>query len=174
MSIRLKILIDILSESVIEVATGYVYETHMTYVDSKFIKTIHKNEGWNFHWKNEYKKINRKVFKLTLLKNQVVLLGLICLEIKEDHVQVHLIESTPSNVGKSKKYLGIGANLFAFACKLSDENGFDGNISFVSKTNLIKHYSLNLGAIHLGNGKMIVREDNAKKLIQKYYSNGKQ
>jgi hypothetical protein len=59
-----------------------------------------------------------------------------------------LVESSPENFGTQKKFLGIGGNLFAFACKKSFEKGFMGNIAFISKTSLIEHYSLTLGAIY--------------------------
>ncbi len=169
---ELSIEIDILSESVIAVQTGKIYETNASKVEAKFINSIHKKDGWKFNWKKEYKNQSHLIYKLTLKIDSNIILGLISIEIKEDHVQVHLIESSPLNVGKSKVYLGIGANLFAFACKVSEDKGFDGNIGFISKTSLVEHYSLNLGAIHLGSGKMIIRENIAKKLIQKYFSHG--
>lgn len=107
---------------------------------------------------------------MTLKKNNSIILGLISYEILEDHLHVHLVESSPENIGKNKKYIGIGSNLFAYACWISKNNGFEGNISFFSKTRLIKHYQLTLGAINLGKGKMIIHEYQSEFLIDKYFS----
>jgi len=52
---------------------------------------------------------------------------------------MHLIESAPFNIGKTKVYLGIPGNLVAFACKLSFQRGGEGYISFIAKTKLIDH-----------------------------------
>jgi len=56
------------------------------------------------------------------------------LEVKEDHVYMHLVENAPFNKGKLKMYGGVAGNLVAFACKLSFQRGHQGNVSFVSKT----------------------------------------
>ena len=163
--------VDVLSESVIEIATDIVYATEATRVDSDFLNKIKKKNGWQFNWKKEYSIRYREIFKLTIRERESIVLGLISIELKEGHVHVHLVESSPQNIGKNKKYLGIGGNLFAFACKISYEFGFEGNISFLSKTNLIEHYLITLGADHLGNGKMIIREMAAILLVKKYFKN---
>jgi hypothetical protein len=82
---------------------------------------------------------------------------------------MHLIESAPFNKGKDKVYAGVPGNLVAFACKLSFQRGFDGYLSFLSKTNLINHYEKILGAIHVGGHLMIINTTAALKLINKYF-----
>jgi len=72
-----------------------------------------------------------------------------------------------------KIYEGIGGNLFAYACKTSYEEGFDGVVSFYSKTQLIDHYSVTLGAILFANNKMIIPEQNAHLLVCKYFAHEK-
>lgn len=165
--------IDLLTESVVEAATGLIHETYVMSASQVLIKSIHKKSGWRFNWKKEFKNTGRKIFMLTLKNDLSVLLGLISLEVMEDHVHVHLVESSPDNLGLRKKFLGIGANLFAFACKNSFENGFGGNIAFISKTSLLEHYSLTLNAVYIGNNRMIIRENEAIQLIKKYYSTDK-
>jgi len=93
------------------------------------------------------------------------------LEVKEDHVYMHLVESAPFNKGKTKVYMGVPGNLVAFACKYSFQRGFNGNISFLSKTQLIEHYVQSLGAIHIGKQRMIIESQAALKLINKYFIN---
>ncbi len=84
---------------------------------------------------------------------------------------MHLVESAPFNKGKTKVYSGVPGNLVAFACRLSFQRGFEGNISFISKTQLIDHYLKTLGAFHYGGRLMIIETQAALKLIDKYFKN---
>jgi len=161
--------IDVLSESVVEVSTGKVFKTQVSKANTQFINTIHKKNGWKFNWKKEEKEINRLIYKLVLESNKSILLGLISLETKEDHVHIHLVEKNPNEFGMSKKYEGIGGNLFAFACKYSQEIGFDGLVAFFAKTNLIHHYSVTLRASLFKNQKMLIFKKDAEFLINKYF-----
>jgi len=163
--------IDVLTESVVEVSSGKVFKTHVSKATIEFLNTIHKKDGWKFNWKKEAKEKNRIVFKLVLDINKSILLGMICLELKEDHVHIYLAEKSPDQFGRSKKYEGIGGNLFAFACKFSLENGLEGVVAFLAKTKLIDHYSVSLGAILLKNQKMFILKEQAEMLIKKYFRN---
>lgn len=82
---------------------------------------------------------------------------------------MHLIESAPFNLGKNKVYIGVPENLVAFACKISFHRGFEGYISFMSKTQLIEHNEKTLGAVNAGGHLMIINTDAALKLINKYF-----
>ncbi len=57
-----------------------------------------------------------------------------CVEIKNDHVYMHLVENAPFNKGQNKMYAGVAGNLVAFACRLSFQRGHEGNVSFLSKS----------------------------------------
>jgi len=81
-----------------------------------------------------------------------------------------LIESAKFNKGKNKIYLGVPGNLVAFACKTSFERGFNGYVAFIAKTQLIEHYIKTLGAIHVGNGLMILQEQPSQALVNKYFN----
>lgn len=111
----------------------------------------------------------RDVFKLTIANNPNIIQGIISLEVKPDHVYMHLIESAPFNIGKHKTYFGIPGNLVAFACKLSFQRGGEGYVSFVAKTKLIDHYIESLGAVHFGGHLMVITTPAALKLINKYF-----
>jgi len=88
---------------------------------------------------------------------------------KKDHVFMHLIESAPFNRGENKIYLGVPGNLVAFACKVSFHRGFEGYVSFRSKSDLIAHYEKILGAVHIGRQLMIINTISAQKLIEIYF-----
>ena len=84
---------------------------------------------------------------------------------------MHLVESAPFNKGKEKVYNGVPGNLVAFACRLSFQRGYEGNISFLSKSQLVTHYEKTLGAFHFGGRVMIIETNAALKLIGKYFQN---
>jgi len=161
--------IDQLTNSIQNVVTGDSFPTDVTLISSAELKTVTKKNGWQFDWKLEFKYPERDVYKLTIVNNQTVIQGLISLEIKPDHVYMHLVESAPFNKGKTKIYSGAPGNLVAFACKLSFQRGHEGNVTFISKTKLIDHYIQSLGAIHIGGQRMVVATTAALKLIDKYF-----
>jgi hypothetical protein len=132
--------------------------------------TIHKKDGWAFSWKSEFKNRNRKLYKL-IIRGKDEIHGLVSLEIMERHIEMHLIESSPQNIGRNKKYAGVAGNLVAFACKLSFEFGFSGYVSFHSKTRLIEHYKETLGAEQIFRNRMQIATESAEKLVNSYYKN---
>jgi hypothetical protein len=161
--------VDRLTNSIQNVISGDSFSTEITLISPSDLKSITKQRGWVFNWKLEYKQPERDVYKLTIPNNPLVIQGLISVEIKPDHVYMHLVESADFNKGKTKIYAGVPGNLVAFACKLSFQRGFEGNVSFVSKTQLISHYEETLGAIHVGGRLMIIDTLPALKLINKYF-----
>ena len=148
--------------------TGDRFQTEVSVLSSNEIKKVTKKNGWLFNWKIEMQHPERDVYKLTIVNNQDIIQGLICLEVKSDHVFMHLIESAPFNKGKTKVYSGVPGNLVAFACKLSFQRGYDGYVSFISKTQLIEHYQETLGAIHFGGRLMIIEPPAALRLINRF------
>ncbi len=166
--------IDKLTNSIQNVITGDSFATEVIMMNSisEFSNVLKKN-GWQFNWKSEFKEPQRDIYKLTINNNQNIIQGLISLEVRFDHVYMHLIESAPFNKGNTKVYAGVPGNLVAFACKLSFQRGHDGNVSFVAKTQLIKHYEESLGAIHAGGRIMIIDKIAALKLTNKYFPNEK-
>lgn len=167
--IGLDFIIDKLTNSIENVVTGDSFATDISLLKSTDLKNISKKKGWLFDWNYEFKQPERDVFKLTIINNSEIIQGLICVEVKEDHVYMHLVESSPFNKGKTKVYSGVPGNLVAFACKLSFQRGHDGNVSFLSKTQLVEHYEKTLGAFHFGGRVMIIETPSALKLINKYF-----
>lgn len=131
---ELDFLIDKLTNSIENINSGDSFPTEVSLLKSEELKKITKVNGWLFNWKVEFKKPQCEIYKLTISNNPNIIQGLVSLEVKSDHVFMHLIESAPFNVGKNKTYLGVPGNLVAFACKLSFQRGNDGFISFVAKT----------------------------------------
>ncbi len=165
----LDFIVDKLTNSIENVITGDSFSTEVSVLTNKDFKNISKEKGWLFNWKEEYKIPEREIYKLTIVNNPTIIQGLISLEIKSDHVYMHLVESAPFNKGQSKVYAGVPGNLVAFACKLSFQRGHEGNVSFISKTQLVQHYIETLGAFHFGGRVMIIDTIAALKLIKKYF-----
>jgi hypothetical protein len=161
--------VDKLTNSIENVVTGDSFATDITVISIADLKTVIRKNGWQFDWKSEFKQPEKDVYKLTIVNNQSVIQGLVSLEIKSDHVYMHLVESAPFNKGKTKVYAGVPGNLVAFACKLAFQRGHEGNVSFISKTQLVQHYIDTLGAINIGGRIMIIDTKAALKLINKYF-----
>lgn len=161
--------VDELTNSIKNVVTGDSFSTDISLISFSEISRLTKHEGWQFDWASEYRHPERDVYKLTIVNNQNIIQGLISLEIKTDHVFMHLLESAPFNKGKTKIYSGIPGNMVAFACKLSFQRGCEGFVSFIAKSKLIEHYNKTLGAMHIGNQRMIINTTSALKLIEKYF-----
>jgi len=169
--IGLDFVVDNLTNSIENVLTGDSFPTDISLITKTDLKIATKKIGWVFNWIEEYKRPERDVYKLTIVNNQNIIQGLISLEVKSDHIYMHLLESAPFNKGKEKVYSGVPGNLVAFACKLSFQRGHEGNVAFISKTQLIDHYIETLGAIHLGGRLMIIETNAALKLLNKYFQN---
>jgi len=161
--------VDKLTNSIENVVTKDSFRTEVSILLKEELKNINKKNGWLFNWAEELKNPVRDIYKLTIVDNPAIIQGLISIELKIDHVYIHLIENAPFNKGGKKIYAGVPGNLVAFACKLSFQRGHDGNVSFISKTKIIKHYEETLGAMHVGGRLMVIDTTAALKLINKYF-----
>lgn len=166
---RLGIEIDRLTNSIVNTISGDNFPTDVHPVTKADLKTTTKKNGWLFNWASKFKLTDRQVFKLTIRNNPEIVQGLLSISDYTDHYYLHLIESAPFNLGKNKLYDGVPGNLFAFTCKSSWDKGYQGFVSFTSKTKLIEHYERTLGATHVGGHKMVIFPQEALILIKKYF-----
>ncbi len=113
--IELDFEIDKLTNSIENTNSGDSFPTEISLLDISEIKEISYKNGWQFNWESEFKIQSRSVYKLTIAPNSKIIQGLVSLEVKSDHVYMHLIESAPLNIGNQKTYLGVPGNLVAFA-----------------------------------------------------------
>jgi len=89
--------IDELTNSIKNVISGDSFSTDISRITKTDLKKVSQKEGWQFDWKLELKHPERDVFKLTIVNNQSIIQGLISLEVRSDHVFMHLVESAPFN-----------------------------------------------------------------------------
>jgi len=128
---------------------------------------LSKLKGWRFDWKKEYQ--NNDIYKMVIKGNKNIIQGLIALQDLQGFIYVSLVETAPFNMGVQGLYKGVGPGLFALACKLSFDKGYDGYVSFQAKTDLIDHYQKALGAIRLTATRMVIEPDAALNLVQQYF-----
>jgi len=165
---QINIEIDKLTRSVENAATGDSFKTEILPLTSKDLKLLNKTD-WLFDWKAEVKNKDKSVCKLTIIENPTIIQGLISLQDRGDHIFMHLIESNKFNRGAKKVYIGVPGNLVAYACKFSFNKGYDGYVSFESKTKLIEHYKQALGAELLFGNVMAIDTKAATKLVDQYF-----
>ncbi len=67
-------------------------------------------KGWWFTWKTEFKFQVRQLYKIVIKGDQIIQ-GLLSLQVAENYIEMHLIETTPHSYGKSKQYIGVPGNL---------------------------------------------------------------
>jgi len=171
-NIELDFKIDKLTNSIENSVSGEIFGTTVSLLDLKDCKQLNKTD-WLFDWKLECKTKGNQVFKLTTINNPAIIQGLISITDKGDHVFMNLIENAKFNKGKKKLYLGVAGNLVAYACKLSFEKGYEGIISFVAKTQLIKHYEQTIGAKCFMGNRMYIDTKESFVLTKKYFNDFK-
>lgn len=159
------IFIDALSNCLIDNKTGQEEKTYYKICDKKISRV--KN-GWKFNWNKQQNESNSPIYELFTEKDDE-LQGRISFRLEDGFIFVELVETAPHNYGSKGKYKGVGAHLFAIACKESFENGFDGNVSFIAKTRLIEHYKKTLGAILISSQVMIINQTAASELVRNYF-----
>lgn len=160
--------IDKLTNSIVNIISGEIFETEFSRVSSS--REV-KKADWLFDWHKELKDKSNEVYMMTTVENKNIMQGLISLKKREEDrfVFVNIVENAKFNRGKEKLYLGVGGNLFAFACKVSKELGYDGYVAFDAKTTLVNHYHLTLGAERALGQRMYIGEEAADKLIHQYF-----
>ena len=161
----LSIEINDFTPCLVERATGKILDTEMHQINIK--KSDYR--GWNFDWSIP-KRNGYDVFALKI-KNDDIIQGLIAQKIEPSSKAVHvdIVETAPHNFGRNGKYNGVGAHLFAHACKTALDNGYT-YIYFDAKTNLIDYYKDKLGAEQLGRSQRMIVEGTAfANLLNAYY-----
>ena len=140
---EIDILIDNLTNCLVCAETGEECNTEYRLVARTITKQDAaelKAQGWRFDWSIPHQN-GYEVYEL-LLEN---------------------------NVGSSGKYKGVGAHLFAIACKLSWDAGNEGYVQFTAKTDLVEHYRKMLNAKSIDWHTLYIESYGAIDLINKYF-----
>lgn len=134
-------------------------------IETKDFKLIKKQKKFSFDWELDKPYL---CFKL-VLKGTNNILGLMSIMDypNELRIEIHLIELSKENKGKDKKIGRIAGCLIAYACRIAFSKGYDGFVSLVPKTELIKHYQEAYGFQQIGR-QLALLDEPSKKLIDKY------
>ena len=169
---EIDIFIDSLTNCLLDSVTGKECDTEYRLVrktiSQKDAEDLQKT-GWKFDWSVPHRN-GYEVYEL-LLKDEEDVQGMIALKHIRDQYYTHvdIVEAAPFNVGRTGKYKGVGAHLFAIACKLSWDVGNEGYVQFTAKTDLVEHYQETLGAHNIDWHTMYIDSYGAIKLIERYF-----
>ena len=169
---EINIFIDSMIDCLICSATGELEDTEYRLVSKTITKqdqNILKKQGWKFDWSIPHQN-GYEVYEL-LLKNSDEVQGMIALRHIRNQYYTHvdIVEAAPFNVGHNGRYKGVGAHLFAIACKLSWDVGNEGYVQFTAKTDLVEHYRQTLNAKNIDWHTMYIDSYGAIELIRKYF-----
>src|ERR1700685_1791805 len=90
----ISIIIDKITDSIIEVKTGKSFDTELTLLTKDDLKQITR-KTFGFDWKDFFRKTDWKIYKLTI-KNDSVIQGLIALRIVPDFEGFVFVEDAES------------------------------------------------------------------------------
>jgi len=102
----LDFIVDKLTNSIENVVTGDSFPTTVSVVTKGDFNLITAKGGWVFDWASEFRPPEREVFKLTISNNPEIFQGLMSVDVKPDHLFIHLLESAQFNKGSGKVYAG--------------------------------------------------------------------
>lgn len=174
-SMGLSIEIDGFTPCLVDKKTGKIVDTKYSIAKKSELNGLKKN-GWNFNWLDDDLK-DSTVYKLTL-ENDNSIQGLIAVTDfpRDNALYVNIAESAPHNIGKDKKYEGVGGHLFAIAAKESFDKGYGGFLFLDAKNaELVKYYHDKFGATLLGMPhpyRMFIDEEKAQALLKIYTLKG--
>lgn len=159
-----EILIDKLTDCLIERESGIIVNTKYT----ERTTVIKKKEfaGWKFDWSTTQKN-GYTIYELFIEDDDTVQ-GRISFKIDGGVANIDIVESAPHNYGHNGKYIGVGGHLFAIACQISLESGCDGVVAFTAKSDLVEYYKKELKAVEIMPRRLVIFEDAAKILLDKY------
>jgi len=147
------------------------FETEVRLLTFSDLSLVSREAGWiGFDWKTYLESSRHEIYKLHL-QGDALIQGLICLELQEGWVEVHLIENAPWNIGTTtQEFRGVGAHLFAIACRRSYESGCGGFVAFQAKSGLVAYYMRSLGAEQMGKNRLYINSDRSRHLVDTYFA----
>jgi len=153
---------------VLNIETREKHLAKVTQIDPAEIARINKTKRFDFNWNKEK---TFKVYKLTIddLEEPIGLLSLN--ERPDDYaLEIRLLASSKTNVGKDKEYGRIAGCLISFACREAFKAGYGGFVCLKPKTKLKEHY-INKYSFESTKLFLISEGRNSLKLIKEYYEN---
>ena len=158
------ILIDRITDCLIDTRTGEEVETEYRMREASIRPRDYR--GWKFNWsiteKNGY-----DIYEL-FVKDDDTVQGRISVKVDGGVADVDIAETAPHNYTHKGIYSGVGSHLFAIACQVSLDAGYDGFVTFTSKSSLVEYYKEKLNAGVFRGRRMYIDEEAARILLDKY------
>lgn len=128
-----------------------------------------KKDGWNFNWRLALKESPNSTYVL-IDKESITIQGALQLKLDEGMLIMKILELSPQNIGKNRKFQNVAGCLIAFACKeaIKLKTEYKGYLTFVAKTELIEWYKSKYFATQTIGNRMYIDPLNGNKLIKKY------
>ena len=122
--------------NLIDLSSGKKLDGKIERLSQSEIHRLSKDPRFGYDWSLETK---NEVYSIKV-KGKDETLGLISLSdiASELRIHINLIESSRENQGKGKRFDNIPGCLIAFACRMAFERGYEGFVSLLPKTLLIK------------------------------------
>ncbi len=158
------ILIDGITDCLIDTRTGEEVETEYRMRETPIRPKDYR--GWKFNW-SITEKSGYDIYEL-FLKDDDAVQGRISVKIDGGVADVDIVETAPHNYGHRGIFTGVGAHLFAIACQVSLDAGYDGFVTFTSKSSLVEYYKEKLNAGVFRDRRMYIDEEAAQILLDKY------
>ena len=158
--------------NILDAINGELVKSEIVVPDTKALPL--KKDGWNFNWRQLSK--NGTIYVLRTIDSSENIEGALCLRNEYEMLIMDALELAPHNTGRAnKRYDYVAGCLIAFACRESFkiQGEYQGFLTFVSKTNLIKWYSEKYGAELALGQRMFIDWENGEKLIDKYLNRTK-
>lgn len=155
---------------IIDTKTGKRIDATIEKLIKSVIRKLQGNKSFIFDWSLE---LENDVYKISLLGEEEIL-GLVSIidYPEEFRLHINLIESSKAYRGKKKLLDNIPGCLLAFVCQMSFERGYEGFVSLIPKTELVKYYSQRYGFEQMGI-QMAVYYEISNSIIEKYLGNEK-
>lgn len=154
----------------IETKTGKKLDATIERLIKSAIKKLKGNKKFIFDWSLE---LDNGVYKINLIEEEEILGLISIIDFPEEfRLHINLIESSKKYRGKKKLLDNIPGCLIAFVCQLSFKKGYEGFVSLVPKTELIKFYNNKYGFEQMGS-QMALYYEKSNSVIDKYLGNEK-
>lgn len=113
-------------------------------VTEQLLAKIQRSREFRFNWKKE-RESGRVCYALVHGDRELLGVMAVLVHSESSAVEICLLESAQTQIGKKKRYERIAGCMLAYACRISFGHGFGGFIYLIAKTNLLAHYQKQYG-----------------------------
>jgi len=147
-------------------ATGKKYNAVAVKISEVEIKK-HQHQFKDFDFTKSLKE-GYTVYKICLAGDENILQGMVAVKHSTGFLECGNMETNDFNKSPISLYTYVGKSIIALCCKISQDEGYDGFISFFAKNHLQDYY-MRHGAEKIFGLRMAIDIKPAQKLIDLYF-----